>query len=195
VPLAESVVVIAGGGMLGVTASAMAAEAGARVVLIEPQPERRGSALEFGADAVVDPGEGAAAVRKLIASTGRAGGHASLATVAFELSGSPVAARLLLGSVDSGGVLVLAGSTFPVPELALSPERFIHDSLTIRGVHEYAPEQLGRAVAFLRQTWTRYPFASQVGAVFPLASIDEALAAAVESAHSGGPRRIAVAAK
>jgi D-arabinose 1-dehydrogenase-like Zn-dependent alcohol dehydrogenase len=195
VSLADSVVLIAGAGMLGLTACAMAAESGARVVMIEPHAGRRQTALAFGAHAVADSDGGSASARKLIASVGRGGGRAPVSTVGLEVSGSPAAARLLLGALDSGGVLVLAGSTFPAPELQVSAERIVHDSLTIRGVHEYAPEQLERGVDFLRHAWTRYPFAEQVGHVFELAFVDDALEAAIESAATGGVPRVAVSAK
>ncbi len=192
VSLADSVVVIAGAGMLGLTASAMAAENGARVVVVEPDPARRQVALAFGAHALADPAAGPAAIRKVASATARTGGRPALVTVALELSGSPTAARQLLGAVDSEGVLILAGTTFPVPELPLSPERFVHESLTIRGVHEYSPEQLSRAVGFLRTAWTRYPFVEQVGQIFPLSAIDEAVAAAIDSAAHGGAPRVGV---
>lgn len=195
VALADCVVAIAGAGMLGLTAAALAAEQGARVVVLEPDPVRRRGALAFGASAVLDPAGGPGAVRKLVASTGRSGGRPPIATAFLELSGSPDAARLLLGAVDPGSLLVLAGSTYPVPELALSPERLVHESLTIRGVHEYSPEQLERAVRFLDQVWTRYPFADQVGEVFPLAAVDRALEAAARAARSGGAPRVAVSAR
>jgi Zn-dependent alcohol dehydrogenases len=55
VPLDGRVVVIAGAGMLGLTAAAMAKDAGARVVVSDPDEARRRGALSFGADAVADP--------------------------------------------------------------------------------------------------------------------------------------------
>lgn len=183
VPLDGALVLVAGAGMLGLTATAMATESGARVVVSEPRPERRETALAFGAAAVADPFAGPST--GLAAAIARAGGRAAAPTIALELSGDPAAVRSLLGAVDVGGVLVMVGSVSPGPELGIVPEQLVRNLLTIRGVHNYAPRHLEQAVRFLAETWQRYPFAEQVGETFPLAEVDRALA-------STGRPRVAV---
>ena len=180
VPLDGALVLVAGAGMLGLTATAMATDAGARVGVSEPLPERREAARAFGAIAVADPALGAGTALSLPAVLAKAGGRAAAPTVALELSGDPSAVRSLLGSVDVGGVLVLVGSVTPGPELAIAPEQLVRNLLTIRGVHNYAPRHLEQAVRFLADAWRRYPFAEQVGQTFPLAEVDRAL---VPSTH------------
>ncbi|RDV45100.1 alcohol dehydrogenase [Leifsonia sp. ku-ls] len=177
VPIEGAFVLVAGAGMLGLTATAMATEAGARVVVSEPLPERRDAALAFGAVGVADPRAAAGSPTGLAAVLAKAGGRMPAPTVALELSGAPAAARSLLAAVDVGGVLVLAGPDLPGPELGIVPEQLVRRLLTIRGVHNYAPRHLEQAVAFLAETWQRYPFAEQVGETFPLAQVDVALAA------------------
>ena len=177
VPLDGALVLIAGAGMLGLTAAAMATEAGARVVVSDPVPERRQAALAFGAAAIVDPRAPADSPSGLATALGKAGGRAAAPTVALELSGTAAAVRSLLATVDVGGVLVLVGSVFPGPDLAVSPEQLVRRLLTIRGVHNYAPRHLEQAVRFLADGGRRYPFAEQVGVVFPLEEVDAALAA------------------
>ncbi|MGO4301430.1 alcohol dehydrogenase catalytic domain-containing protein [Leifsonia sp. RAF41] len=169
VPLDGALVLIAGAGMLGLTATAMATDAGSRVVVSDPLPDRREAALAFGAAAVADP-------TSLPAVLAKAGGRAGAPTIALELSGDPAAVRALLGAVDVGGVLVLVGSVATGPELGVAPEQLVRNLLTIRGVHNYAPRHLEQAVRFLADAWQRYPFAAQVGATFPLAEVDRALA-------------------
>ncbi|WP_374009376.1 zinc-binding dehydrogenase [Leifsonia sp. LS-T14] len=170
VPLEGALVVIAGAGMLGLTATAMATEAGARVVVSDPIPERRETARAFGAVAVADPASLPAVLAKV-------GGRTVAPTVALELSGNPAAVRSLLAAVDVGGVLVLVGSVTTGPELGVAPEQLVRNLLTIRGVHNYAPRHLEQAVRFLADAWQRYPFAEQVGETFALADVDRALAA------------------
>jgi putative phosphonate catabolism associated alcohol dehydrogenase len=182
-PLEGALVVVAGAGMLGLTASAMATEAGARVVVSEPDPARRNAALTFGAVAVSDPRAASDSPLGLAAALVRGGGRGAAPTVALELSGATSAVRSLLGAVDVGGVLVLVGSVSPGPELSVDPEQLVRRLLTIRGVHNYAPRHLEQAVQFLAETWMRYPFGAQVGESFPLASVDAALAAAAIGAH------------
>lgn len=177
VPLDGAFVLIAGAGMLGLTATAMAVEAGARVVVSEPIPERRESALAFGAAGAADPAAPAGSPTGLAAVLAKTGGRAPAPTVALELSGSPAAARSLLDAVDVGGVLVLVGQSAPGPDLGIAPEALIRRLITIRGVHNYAARHLEQAVRFLSDAWQRYPFAEQVGETFALADVDAALAA------------------
>lgn len=177
VPLDGALVLITGAGMLGLTASAMAAEAGAKVVVSDPIPERREAARLFGAAAVADPRAAPDSRAGLAAALAKAGGRASAPTIALEFSGNPSAVRSLLPVVDVGGVLVLAGSLSDGPELPVVPEQLVRRLLTVRGVHNYAPRHLEQAVRFLAEAGATYPFAEQVGAVFPLAEVDAALAA------------------
>ncbi|MEY9852115.1 putative phosphonate catabolism associated alcohol dehydrogenase [Leifsonia sp. EB41] len=177
VPLDGALVLITGAGMLGLTASAMATEAGAKVVVSDPIPERREAARLFGAAAVADPRAAPDSRAGLPAALAKAGGRAAAPTIALDFSGNPSAVRSLLPVVDVGGVLVLAGSLSDGPELPLVPEQLVRRLLTVRGVHNYAPRHLEQAVRFLAEAGTTYPFAEQVGAVFPLAEVDAALTA------------------
>lgn len=176
VPLDGALVLIAGAGMLGLTAAAMAVEAGARVVVSDLLPERRDAALAFGASGVADPHAAAGSPTGLAAVLAKVGGRAPAPTIALELSGNPAAVRSLLGAIDVGGVLVLVGSVSPGPELGIVPEQLVRRLLTIRGVHNYAPRHLEQAVRFLVQSWRSYPFAEQVGETFALDEVDRALA-------------------
>lgn len=181
-PLDGAVVLIAGAGMLGLTAVAMATDSGARVVVSDPDPARRDAALTFGAAAVSDPTVAPDSALGLAAAIVRAGGRGAVPTVALELSGTASARSTLLSAIDVGGVLVLVGSVSPGPELLVDPDQLVRRLLTVRGVHNYAPRHLEQAVRFLAQSGTRYPFAEQVGQTFPLSEVDAALAAAATGA-------------
>lgn len=182
VPLEGALVLVSGAGLLGLTASAMAAEAGARVVVADPVAERRDTARSFGALAVADPCAADESRAGIPAALARAGGRAAAPTIALEFSGDSSAVRTLFSAVDAGGVLVLVGSVWSGPELPVRPEQLVQRLLTIRGVHDYAPRHLEQAVRFLAEAGRAYPFAEQVGAVFPLAEVDAALV------HTGAPR-------
>ncbi|MFF1632731.1 alcohol dehydrogenase catalytic domain-containing protein [Leifsonia sp. NPDC058248] len=183
-PLEGALVVVAGLGMRGLTAIAMATEAGARVVASDPDPARRDAALTFGAAAVSDPRVAPDSGLGLAAALGRAGGRGAAPTIALELSGAAEAARSLLAAIDVGGALVLVGSMSPGPELVVDPEQLVRRLLTVRGVQDYAPRHLEGAVRFLADAWTLYPFAEQVGQTFALADADAALAAAATGAFA-----------
>ncbi|MFO1064536.1 MAG: hypothetical protein U0892_11790 [Pirellulales bacterium] len=57
-------------------------------------------------------------------------------------------------------------------------EQVVRRQLTIRGVHNYAPAHLSKAVHFLETEHTNFPFADLVSAWYPLESVSEACQAA-----------------
>lgn len=162
-------VLVAGAGMLGLTAAAMAATAGAEVVVSDPHPERRDRAREFGATGTVDVDEAVTGV-----------------DLALELSGAPAAVRTCVDALDVGGTAVLVGSVSPGPSVGLDPERLVRGWHTVTGVHNYAPRHLLTAVGFLAATAARFPFADLVAGRHPL---DDLAAAFTAAAHGGTPRR------
>ena len=182
-PIAGSTVAISGCGMLGLTAIAVAVARGATVIASDPDPERRVAAIVFGAASVVDgTPEGWASAFRAMRSAGN--GY----DIALELSGDPKAVRDLFAIADIGAVLVLVGSVFPAGTVALDPELAVRRLLTIRGVHNYAPEHLAEAVRFLESA-DRLAFAGLVGSVHPLND----LALALDVARTRVSPRTAVA--
>lgn len=155
-PLGGRRVLICGAGMLGITAAAACAEAGALVQCTDLDADRRGRAERFGA--VQD-----------------AGGPVD---VAIDFTGAAGAVEAAVARLDIGGVLVLAGSVMPGPSVPLDPESVVRNWWTITGVHNYEPRHLERAVAFLDRTRERYPWATLVSDPVGLDDIGEVLALA-----------------
>ncbi len=163
-------VVVYGAGMLGLTACAMARERNAASVLaIDTDPNRRDLAARFGADCTLDGG-------------GRE------AAIVFDLTGHPDAMEAGFEMLRPGGCLILAGAVFPSRALAISAEQIVRRMIRIEGVYNYAPEDLGVALAFLSRTAGRYPFRELVQRTFPLHEINEAIAYAEQ--HK--PPRVAI---
>ena len=167
-------VVVAGCGMLGLTAIAMATELGARVVAVDPDPARRALAAHFGAKASAEPRT--VRVHEALRRTAHrrqrdAIGHG----VAIEASGHPDSIGMLIDTADTGATIVLVGSVFTAPPLPLHAEQLVRRLLTIRGVHNYRPEHLAQAVGFLERSDHR-AFAALVGETVPLEQAAEALA-------------------
>ena len=152
-----------GAGLVGLSAAAIAADLGARVTVVDPSAERLRLAERFGAE----PEE------------------QGPPKVVIEASGHAVADAI--EAVDVGGTVVLVGSVFPAPPIALDAEDLVRRLLTITGVHNYAGSDLSAAVGFLAGRGRAYPFGDVVGAVHPLTEADAALAAAAEP---GAPLRI-----
>lgn len=157
-------VLIGGAGMLGLTAVAACADAGADVQVVDRNADRLALATQFG---------------------GRASDGGPV-DVAIDYTGSSAAAADALGRLDIGGTLVLAGSVTPGPPLAVDPETVVRQWLTITGVHNYEPRHLHRAVDFLDRTRERHPWDALVVAPVPLKQIASAL-------HSPPPGKLRTA--
>lgn len=156
---------ITGAGMLGLTAAAMSMFRGATHVEIrDPDLSRRSRASDFCPDAaVLEPDH-----------------EAADADVVFECSGAAAAIEKSFHSLAIGGTMVLIGSVLPGPPVSLDPERIIRRCLTIRGIHNYTPEDLQAALDFLIRSHDRFAFDQLVERTFPLADINAAVAWAME---------------
>lgn len=168
-PLEGEIVVVSGCGMLGLTAIAMARQAGATVVGIDPDTGHREQALAFGAAAVCAPGTDA--LRDAIdraAASGRRSRQDRAFAAAFEMSGSNDAVSSLVATADVGATIVLVGHVFPAPPLAIDAEHLVRGLITLTGVHNYRGEHLLRAVEFLEGV-DHVRFASLVGESVPFA--------------------------
>lgn len=160
--LREASILITGGGLIGLAATAMARDRGATVTLSDPDPVRRALATRFGAARAIPPGT-------------VAGSPDTEYDVVLDASGAPAALEAGLAALAIGGVAIWVGSVSPSDPVPLLPERIVRGLASISGVHNYAPEDLSASVAFLARTWQQVPFAELVGECFPLSELDRAL--------------------
>lgn len=163
-----SSVLITGGGLIGLAATAMATERGARVTLSDPDPERRALAKRFGAVRAIEPQQ-------------LCGGSNSDFDAVIEASGSPRAVAAGLEAAAIGAAVVWVGSVFPTEPVEIVPERVVRGLLSVSGVHNYRPEHLACAAAFVERHWRDYPFDRLVGEIYPLLELDDALERAAEA--------------
>ncbi len=165
-----SVVAVMGCGVLGLNAIAMARHAGAaRIVACDMSNERRVPAMSFGADDFALPHE----LRDLLGDLTNGRG----ADVSLEFSGAAVAAADAIAATRTGGVAVIAGTTTPGAFLSLDANDLVRRMLTLRGLHNYIPQDLVTAVDFLTDTVGKVPYDILTGGVFPLEEIEAAFAA------------------
>jgi alcohol dehydrogenase len=140
-------VLIAGTGMLGATACAMAHAEGASLVLATDRIARRAEmATRFGAQAI-DPSDSLAA--RILQATGGRG-----LDLILEFAGAPEAVEASLPLLRPGGHLLLAGAVFPTRPVALPAETIVRRMLHISGVYNYDPSDLSRALEFLEANQT-----------------------------------------
>ncbi|MET4159966.1 alcohol dehydrogenase catalytic domain-containing protein [Agromyces sp. PvR057] len=189
VDLDGAVVLVTGGGMIGLTCAALALDAGATVIVSEPDASRRAFARRLGALSA-DPrarADDPERLESVLAAASGAGAREVL--VAIEASGAAAGVRTAVAKVGIGGVVVLVGTVTSGTELCIDPESLVRRLATITGVHNYDAAHLERAVAFLERSWRTLPLDELVSSTHALARLDHAL----EEAASGRHIRVGVA--
>jgi L-iditol 2-dehydrogenase len=121
-------VAIVGAGIIGLLLLQLSRRAGAsRILVSDPAPHRRETALRLGADVAVDPlsNDVAAAAREVTSGYG--------VDVALEAVGSAQTVRDALSLVRRGGTVVVMGVAPPSAEVAIRPYDLFDRELTIKG--------------------------------------------------------------
>jgi len=178
-------VLVIGAGVLGLTACAMLNASGARKVLAADTALGRAKAsLAFGAhdffDASLPLDSFSEAVREASEGYG--------VDIVLDLAGANSAAERSLASLRPGGLCLLVGAVFPQDPLPVSTEDLVRRRLTMRGIYNYAPADLLRALDFLASDAARYPLADLVETSFPLDEVNQAF----EYAETAARYRVAV---
>lgn len=183
VELDGALVLITGAGMIGLSAAALAIDAGAEVVVSDPDASRRAFARRLGAE-TADPAARAGSPERLdVVIDGFASRGLAEVLVAIEASGAASAARTAISRVGVGGVAVLVGSVSPGSEVCIDPESLVRRLATVTGVHDYDPRHLAAAVDFLERSWRTLPLDELVGATHALADLDTAIEEAAAGLH------------
>lgn len=179
-------VLVAGAGMLGIIACAMARSAGARkIIAVDIDEGRLATARTFGVDHTHKLGADAHGLDARVATL--LGGEPI--HVALDYSGVPETMEALLAALGVGGTLILIGATFPQRALQINAERLVRQVHTIRGLHNYNEQDFIAAVTFIESHHARFPFADLVHDKFDLATVEQAFAYGMSSgAHRVGLR-------
>lgn len=179
-------VLVQGTGLLGLYICALAKSAGCPcVIATDVTPSRLDMARRFGADHCLCVRE---CSQDELASriVSRCGGNGL--DVVFEACGVRDAARVAVEVLDIGGRCLIAGLVTPGSVLDIDANKVVRKCLTIRGIHNYHPEDLHEAIQFVREQRSAYAFEEVVGTMFPLDRINEAM----QEAASGRYIRVGV---
>lgn len=167
-------VVVQGAGPVGISALAVAKDAGAsRVIVIGGPAARLDLAKRFGADSTIDidmvrdPKERLARVRELTGGNG--------ADVVLECVGIPVAVPEGMELCRDGGKFLILGHYCDAGTVAFNPHVITRKQLQVFGSWSSEPRHLKTALEFLRARLAEYPFAEMVTHRFPLEKANEAL--------------------
>ncbi|HVQ89528.1 MAG TPA: zinc-binding dehydrogenase [Mycobacteriales bacterium] len=170
---AGETVVIQGAGGLGLYAAAVAADRGARPVIVDGIGERLELARRFGAQETVDMREHPTAADRAGAVDKLTGGLG--ADVVLEVTGVPAAFTEAIELARTGGRVASVGNLNAATAVPITPGILTRKSLTVHGVLRYDPWYLHRAVAFLERRHDRYPFDAFTDRAYGLDRIVEAL--------------------
>jgi threonine dehydrogenase-like Zn-dependent dehydrogenase len=171
-------VAVQGAGGLGLAATAVARERGARVIVLDGVADRLDAARSFGAEHTVDidafdTAEGRAArVRELTGGLG--------ADVAVEVTGVPEAFAEGPQLLRDGGRYLEMGNIIPEKTAAFDPGAMTRKSITVESLMRYDPWYLRAALEFLDAHADTYPFGDLLDAEFPLADVSTALERSAE---------------
>ena len=166
-------VLIQGAGLLGLNLVALASQAGARNIIVTDISESRLKlASKFGAHVCLDAKQSSSEeilseIHRLTDSHG--------VDVAFEVCGERTVATQAVNALRVGGRYLIAGLVSPGSDLGIDGNQVTRKCLTIKGIHNYRPEHLGKALRFLETNWQKYPYAELLGRTFPLSQINEAV--------------------
>ena len=170
-------VAVQGAGMLGIYAAAVLRSRGCReVFVIDVNPDRLAMAKKFGASTLSLSEYGTDEIVAIIKrKTDGFGVDAVL-----EVCGAPDSVQPGISMLRTGGRYVTAGLVFPGTDFKLDGERITKNMITISGIHNYRPTHLLKALKFVEETQTQYPYEELITARFPLDRINEGLTAAQE---------------
>lgn len=170
-------ILIQGAGGLGLYASAIAKEKGARVIVIDTVAARLKTAESFGADLTVDASATTLEEREQIIKdyTGGAGPD-----VALEVTGFAGAFEEGIHHLAVMGRYVVIGINTLAANATISPGYITRKALTVYGVCRYLPDYLHKSLIFLEKYQDKYPFKSFSERTFALDEIGEALELSAE---------------
>lgn len=169
-------VVIQGLGLLGLYGCAIAKSCGAKHVIgLDAVANRLKIATKFGADHTIDISSIAAnqqieMVRKICQPDG--------ADAVIEVCGVPAAVPVGLKMLRVGGRYTIAGLVNPDAHFTLDGNEILKRYITLKGIHNYHPRHLIKALDFVMENRHRFPFADIVDSKFSLDQLDEAFARA-----------------
>jgi D-arabinose 1-dehydrogenase-like Zn-dependent alcohol dehydrogenase len=166
-------IAIQGAGGLGIYATAVARDMGAKkVIVIDGIDERLELAKAFGADEVIDmkeykePYERSGRVKELTDGWG--------ADVVAELVGFPRVIPEGLDMLGNGGRYLEIGNVSPLKTVEIDPAMLVIAGKSIVGVALYTAEALKKALDFLSRAKGRYPFEKILCCTYPLDDIERA---------------------
>ena len=182
-------VLVLGAGFLGLNTCAILKEMGANeIIVIDRIDARLEKASDFGATKTLNVNETDREEFKSVINelTGGFG-----LDVAIEVCGDNSIVDYAIDNLTIGGRFMTVGMVSPGNDITIDANTIIRKYLTIKGIHNYRPDHLKKALLFLEKNHAKYPFKDIVKIEYPLEKINEA----VETAKSGKYIRVGISFK
>jgi alcohol dehydrogenase len=175
-------IVIQGAGPQGLAATVVAAELGAREIIVTGlarDAARLELARALGAHhtIVADETDVVAEVTRLT--------DGQLADVVLDVTGSPLAIAASIELVRTLGTLVLAGLTGKDAVTSVKIDRLVWNEIRLQGVYVKGEAAYQKAIEFIERAGDRYPLDRIVSHRYPLEEAEAAILAAAGSAPDG----------
>ena len=175
-------VLVTGVGMLGLSACAMAKESGANsVYAMDRDIDRLNVAKTFGVNQTIE------AHLEVNDITEQLGANQGI-DVVIDTTGVPSVMEKGLSLLSIGGMAVWVGAVYSQRATQVNAEMIVRNLLTIKGLHNYRPQDLAVAIAFLEENHKKYPFETLVNKDYLL----NELGIAFNEAPKGGHYRIGI---
>lgn len=171
-------VVIQGAGGLGLYATAVARERGARVIVIDGVAGRLEAARGFGADQVVSMVDHPSVEERREIVLGLTGGLG--ADVAFDFAGVPAALDEGVRLLRAGGRYMEIGNVLPGIQVQVDLGYLTRHEIAVRTVIRYMPRHLREALAFLARNVDRLALDSVIDGRYTLDAVEGAIDDAVQ---------------
>ena len=169
----QETLVIQGAGGLGLFACAVAKESGAsKIIIIDAISERLEMAKRFGADHcinIMDYPDPKQRINEVLKQTNQWG-----ADVVIEVAGVPAAVTEGIQMLCRGGRYLEVGCVSPGHDHPFDPSMLSTQNKTIYGVSLYPPSSLKKAIDFLAQNESKYPFKELQSHEYRLEDINQA---------------------
>jgi putative phosphonate catabolism associated alcohol dehydrogenase len=170
-------ILITGTGMLGLSACAMAKENGAsNVYTLDINSERLTVSKKFGATAFFDGNCSVDQINNQLSNSQKI-------DIVIDTTGIPQVMEKGLELLSIGGTAVWVGAVFTQQKTQINAELIVRNLLTIRGLHNYTPEDLSVALEFIKSSHHKYPFDFLVGQEFALTELSTAFEVAISGKH------------
>ncbi len=178
---AGETVLIQGAGLIGIYLAAICKDLGAsKVIVVDVNAKRLRIAERFRADIAVDLSE---STGEALTDLVNAFTHCHGVDVVFEACGSDAVIEPGARLLRKGGRYLVAGLVTADARFDIPADLLTKNCLSVMGIHNYRPEHLARAMAFIDLHADSLPFDEIVSAVYPLSGLREAMKAASTGEH------------